>query len=154
MDKKTVLNDTLKEILNYIGAKNEFSIDEIEADVLKAVIHGENLNYLIGFRGQSLDALQTLLSQIVFNKTGEWTSIVVDINDYKDKRADKLHELARGYIDKVRFFQADYELPPMKAWERKRIHELVAEYDDVVSESTGEGLNRRIVIKPKNRNTN
>ena len=48
MDKKTVLNDTLKEILNYIGAKNEFSIDEIEADVLKAVIHGENLNYLIG----------------------------------------------------------------------------------------------------------
>jgi predicted RNA-binding protein Jag len=42
----------------------------------------------------------------------------------------------------------------MKSWERKKIHELVAEYDDVVSESTGEGLNRRIVIKPKSRKTN
>ena len=153
MDKKELLKSYLKDILDFIGVKNDFSIDYGEENLMKVVIYGENLNYLIGFRGQSLDALQTLLGQILHNKVGEWTPVVVDINDYKDKRTDKLHDMAKVFIDRVRFFQTDYELPPMKAWERKKIHELVTEYDDVVSESTGEGLNRRIVIKPKNRKT-
>lgn len=151
MDKKETLQIILTDILGFIGARHEFSIEIDEEGLLKTTIQGDNLSYLIGYRGQSLDALQTLLSQILHNKTGEWTPVVVDINDYKDKRTDKLHEIAKRYIDKARFFQSEYELPPMKAWERKKIHELVGEYDDVASESVGEGLNRRIVIKLKNR---
>lgn len=153
MDRKELLHQTITDILGFIGANHELTIEPQEENVIKAVIRGENLNYLIGFRGQSLDALQTLLGQILHNKTGEWVSVVVDINDYKDKRTDKLHEIAKSFIDKVRFFQSEYELPPMKPWERKKIHELVGEYDDVISESTGDGLNRRIIIKPKDRKT-
>jgi spoIIIJ-associated protein len=57
--------------------------------------------------------------------------------------------MARNYIDKVRFFQKEVELPRMNPWERREIHILVSEYDDILSESTGEGTNRRVVLKPK-----
>jgi spoIIIJ-associated protein len=149
MDKKETLKNTLTDILNYIGVRSDFTIEETQSNSFKVIVKGDNLNFLIGYRGQSLDALQVILSQILYNKSGEWASIIVDINDYKDKRTDKLQEIAKKYIDKVRFFQSDYELPSMKPWERKKIHEMISEYDDIVSESTGEEPNRRIVLKPK-----
>ena len=57
--------------------------------------------------------------------------------------------MAKSYIDRVRFFQKDVELPPMDPWERRQIHMFVSEYDDVVSESVGEGHERRVTLKPK-----
>jgi len=61
--------------------------------------------------------------------------------------------MARSYIDKVRFFQKEVEMPRMNPWERRQIHIMVAEYDDIISESTGEGDDRRVVLKPKEQNS-
>lgn len=152
MKTKEIIETSLNKIFEYIGVKPEILIREEKGDegeVFSVTISGDNLNYLIGFRGQSLEALQTLVKQILFRKTGEHTILTIDINEYKDKKTEKLQDLARSFIDKVRFFEKEIELPRMNPWERRQIHIFVTEYDDVESESIGEGEDRRIVLKPK-----
>lgn len=148
MDIKEVIESNLKKIFSLIGIKPEYSIEVDEEDVYNVKISGDNLNFLIGFRGQSLEALQILLKLIVFRKTEQQIVLSIDINNYKDQKSEKLQEMARGFIDKVRFFEKEIELSPMNPWERRQIHMFVAEYEDVISESTGEGENRRVVLKP------
>lgn len=149
MDIKELIDTNLKKIFSLIGIKPEYSIDTDEDGVYNVKISGDNLNFLIGFRGQSLDALQTLLKLIVFRKAEQQIVLSIDINDYKNQKSEKLQEMARGFIDKVRFFEKEIELPFMNPWERRQIHMFVAEYEDVTSESTGEGESRRVVLKPK-----
>jgi spoIIIJ-associated protein len=152
MKTKEIIETSLNKIFEYIGIKPEVLITEEKGDegqVYSVTISGDNLNYLIGFRGQSLEALQILVKQILFRKTGEHSILTIDINEYKDKKTEKLQDLARSFIDKVRFFEKEIELPRMNPWERRQVHIFVSEYDDVESESIGEGEDRRIVLKPK-----
>lgn len=148
MDIKEVIETNLKKIFTLIGINPDYTIEADEEGVYNVKISGDNLNFLIGFRGQSLEALQTLLKLIVFRKTEQQIVLSIDINGYKDQKSEKLQEMARGFIDKVRFFEKEIELPIMNPWERREIHMFVAEYEDVISESTGEGENRRVVLKP------
>jgi spoIIIJ-associated protein len=149
MDIKELIDNSLKKIFSLIGIKPDYTVEVDEDEVYNVKISGENLNFLIGFRGQSLEALQTLLKLIVYRKTEQQIVLSVDINSYKDQKSEKLQEMARGFIDKVRFFEKEIELPFMNPWERRQIHMFVAEYEDITSESTGEGDNRRVVLKPK-----
>lgn len=149
MKTEEILKTNLDKILDYIGINPEVSVEEKEENNYSINITGEDLNFLIGFRGQSLDALQNILKLMVFKKTQIQPILTLDINEYRNKKSEKLQDIARSFIDKVRFFQKDVELPRMSPWERRQIHILVSEYDDVVSESTGEGEDRRVVLKPK-----
>lgn len=149
MDIKKVIETNLKKIFSLIGIEPNYTVVSNEEGVYDVKISGDNLNFLIGFRGQSLEALQTLLKLIVFRKTEQQIVLSIDINSYKDQKSERLQEIARGFIDKVRFFEKEIELPAMNPWERRQIHIFVAEYQDIISESTGEGENRRVVLKPK-----
>lgn len=121
--------------------------DPIEAYDVK--IEGGDLSYLIGTRGASLDALQTISGLMLFRRTGNWAAVNVDINGYKDKKALRIEEMVKKYIDKVRFFQKDVELPAMNPWERRLVHMFVREYSDIHSESAGEGISRHVVLSNK-----
>ncbi len=144
-----ILKTNLEKIFKFIGINPEFEIEEKEENTYSVNISGDDLNFLIGFRGQSLEGLQNILKLIVFRKTQVQPILSVDINGYRDRKSEKLQDMAKGFIDKVRFFQKEVELPRMNPWERREIHVLVSEYDDIYSESTGEGENRRVVLKPK-----
>lgn len=149
MGKIEFVKNKLIEILNQIGAAARVEVTE-ENDAFKVVISGEKLNYLIGFRGESLFAIQYLLSQIYFRNYNEWKHIDIDISGYKESRKEKIEDIVRGYIDKVRFLNHDVELPPMNPSERRLVHMFVADYDDIETESIGEGAQRRVVLKKKN----
>ena len=153
MEIKKVIETSLNKIFGYIGIKPEVSVEEKESNVFSIIIEGEDLNFLIGFRGQSLDALQNMLKLIIFRKTQQQPVLSLDINQYRDRKIEKLQDMARSFIDKARFFQKDIELPRMNPWERRQIHVLISEYDDVYSESTGEGEDRRVVLKLKKQPT-
>ena len=105
---------------------------------------------MIGYRGESLDALQTLVGLILFKQTGDWSRVLVDINDYRKGKQDKIEQITKSYIDKVRFFGKEVEMSPMSPTERRQVHVFVSAYDDIISESVGEGSSRRVVLKPKN----
>lgn len=150
MKHEELINNTLKDIMDFIGIKPNFTVTaQKDAEVYEVDIQGNNLNFLIGYKGESLNALQSLLNLIAFKKSGQSAVITVDINNYKGKKAERIVEITKSFIDKVRFFEKEVMLPPMTPWERRHVHLMVSEYSDIESESTGEGPARRVVLKPK-----
>ncbi len=143
-----LLKNKLNEILNFIGVTPKVSIVE-EDGTYKISIEGDDLSFLIGYRGESLNALQTLLATMLFNELNEWVHVLVDINAYRESRNSKIEEMTKNFIDRVRFHKSEAELPPMNAFERRQVHVFVAEYPDIISESAGEGRDRRVVLKLK-----
>ena len=150
MNIKTI-KSFLDEIFKHLGIKPDVQIEELDDKAYKITIEGNDLSFLIGFRGESLEALQSIISMMMLRKLGEPVSIILDINGYRDQKAERIVSLTKTFIDKVRFFEKDVEMPPMNPWERRQVHVLVAEYDDVESESTGVGPTRRVVLKPKHK---
>jgi spoIIIJ-associated protein len=149
MNKLEEVKKSAEKILGFMNVSPKVTVEEGEEGVINLTIEGDELNFLIGYRGESLDAMQTLVGLMIYKKTGEWTRVVVDINGYRKQKMDKIEQITKTYIDKVRFFGKEVEMNPMTPSERRQVHTLIGEYDDVVSESTGEGQNRRVVLKPK-----
>jgi spoIIIJ-associated protein len=151
--EKSLMNEQVKEFFvetfKYLKIKPSLEVTSDDEGTCKVTIEGNDLNFLIGYRGESLEALQILASQILFRKTNEWNRISVDINGYKDQKMDKIEEITKSFIDRVRFHGHPVEMPPMSPSERRHVHVFLTQYDDVVSESTGEGRYRHIVLSPK-----
>lgn len=146
------LTETIEKQLNiifdHLGIKPDTQITQ-NNDGYEITITGDDLNFLIGYRGESLDALQYMLGHSVYKQTGNWEQIFVDINSYKKAKLEKLDDMLKTFIDRVRFHQKEYRLPPLSAYERKYVHTYIADYLDVKSESKGEGLDRRLFLSPK-----
>lgn len=148
MTQKDYIQDTVKELLDLININP--SVDIVDAnDSMHVTLRGENLNFLIGMHGISLQALETFMNNASYRRFPEGKHISVDINDYKMQKKEKIQDIAKRGIDKVRFFNEDVILPPMTASERRYVHTFVAEYDDVVTESMGDEPMRRVVLKKK-----
>lgn len=148
MNKSEIIKNTLNTIFGHLHIKPQVEIEQKE-ETLHVYIEGDDLSFLIGYRGESLDALQIILAQIVYKQTGEWSYINVDINDYRKGKVEKIEDITKTFIDKVRFFGKEVEMPPMTSFERRQVHTFISSYDDVMSESTGERSERRVVLKPK-----
>lgn len=146
--KKDVLENLLKEALNRLDVLSDYTVGEDDDGVLIS-INGSELNHLIGYRGDTLNALQHFLNAAYYNKVGDYVRILVDVNGYRDQRREKLEDMAKNFIDRVRFFNQEVEMPAMNPSERRLIHTFVSKYDDVASESVGAGRDRRVVLKPK-----
>lgn len=144
------IEEYLDELTNSLGVRTSLQIDfndHEDGSIYKISLRGDRLNFLIGHHGDSLEGLQHLLSLAVFNEFDEWHRLVVDINNYRQKRLEKLEDIAKKSIDKARFFKEDVHLPAMNAYDRKQIHEFIGGYDDVESSSEGEGFDRHIVLR-------
>ena len=83
MDTKELIKKKLNKIFQHIGIKPELSVEEIEENNFNVTVSGDDLNFLIGFRGQSLDGLQNILRLMIYRETQTQPLITLDINDYK-----------------------------------------------------------------------
>ena len=135
------LEQVSEEILEYKISNDEFYIT--------VEIIGENTNALIGYRGETLNALQTLLSSIANKDIEEKTRIILDISGYKDKRKKVLEELADKISKTVIRTGKKVTLEPMPAYERKIIHSRLQENKKVTTESVGEEPHRKIIVELK-----
>lgn len=106
---------------------------------------------LIGKDGRTLEAIQTLLKTFLHNFTDEKMLVSLDIGQYKQNRKKQLEILATKVAKDVAFSKVQAVLDPMNSYERRIIHTKLAEWRDVYTESDGEGENRRIIIKPRNK---
>ncbi len=149
--------ELIEEILKKLEMQAEIEVelqdgdlDEESGEVKKYLwvkIKGDNLGELIGHHGQTLEAIQTILGLLSSKESDERYRVVVDINDYREKREEYLKSLALRALDQVRESGQDMELEPMKPYERRVVHMTLQGEKDVVTESMGEGESRRIVIK-------
>lgn len=151
-EEYTLVSEKLKRFLDSFlplladGIKYNIEKDEIG---IKVELLKENLGYLIGYRGETLYALQTILSSIANKGINKKVRILLDIEKYKAKRVKTLEELARKVAEQVIKTKKSRTLEPMQAYERKIIHSKLQEYSNISTKSIGEEPKRRIVISLK-----
>lgn len=104
---------------------------------------------LIGQGGQTLFEIQRLLRTVLNKKLQEVFYLNLDINDYKKKKIEYLKSLAKDLADQVSLTKEEKALLPMSAYERRVVHAELSQRTDIITESQGDGLNRHIVIKPR-----
>ena len=104
---------------------------------------------LIGRNGKVLEALQTIVRQIIQKETKEFISVILDVENYKDKRIKNLEYLAKKVAKEVANTKVETKLDSMNSYERRIIHSVLTDNKYVYTESVGEEPNRCVVIKPK-----
>ncbi|MDP2637308.1 MAG: R3H domain-containing nucleic acid-binding protein [bacterium] len=138
-----------KELLKKLEIEVSPKVSRGEEESVEVEIEIDDPQMLIGEKGQTLLELQHLLRLMVRKKLGEAPLLVLDINEYRKSRETYLRELANTTADEVALLKKEKELPAMSAQDRRIVHMVIAERQDVVSESVGEDPERRIVIKVK-----
>ena len=138
-----------EELFDKLKIETSISILKDEEDTVRVDVSGKDLGILIGFHGETLGALQLILSLMVYKKLGRWQQLVVDVGDWRKKRKENLQKLAKRMAERVKFSGEKQELPPMPPFERRIIHLTLSEDPKVTTESIGEGDDRHVVIKPK-----
>ncbi len=142
---KEKINKFLEEFLN----KNiQFNIEIKELDIY-VDINGENVNSLIGYRGETINALQVLLTAIANRESSGKIRVFLDIAGYRNKRIKTLEELADKLSRTVIRTRKEVTLEPMTAYERKIIHTRLQNNDKVKTYSKGEEPYRKVVIALK-----
>ncbi len=153
MDRKETLKRIVGELLHN-GFDDRYSVEftDISDHELKVDITGEGVSYLIGQHGRTLLALQLIIRQIYMNQTSDYTEdlkIIIDIDNYKVKRIDKIKDLARNSADKAISLGQEVTLPVMNAFERHIVHDFINEvYPTMKTGSIGEEPNRSVVLTP------
>jgi spoIIIJ-associated protein len=112
-------------------------------------LHGRDLGALIGRRGETLGNLQYLLRPMVNQRLHQWKNIVVDVEQYRQHRAEHLMQLALRSADQVATTGRPLSLEPMPPNERRLIHLALRDNTSVYTESSGEGERRKIQILPR-----
>ena len=112
-------------------------------------IEGDDSGLLIGTRGETLRALQFIVSFLVSRRMGERTNLMVDVEGYQQRRYDSVANLARRVAQRVAQRGRPIPLEPMPPNERRQVHMALADRNDVVTESDGYGDRRKVVIHPK-----
>lgn len=135
----------LNAILKNFGCENVSVKAEIYDSSAIIVLEGENLGVIIGHRGETLDALQHLVSLAASN-SGSYFKITLNIGDYREKREQTLISLATRVAEQVKNTTRNRALEPMSAYERRIIHTAIQNIDGVCSASVGDGKNRRVVV--------
>lgn len=146
---KNNISNFLDKFLKQINVENtKFEIVRDE-NTVNLNINGENLNSLIGYRGETLNALQTLISRIGNKGLEKRHRIIVDIEGYRNKRIKALQDLAVKVSKTVMKNKKSIKLEPMSAFERKIIHDKLQENPKVTTHSVGKEPNRKVVIEIK-----
>ncbi len=113
------------------------------------MINSDENPLLIGAKGNTLDALQTLVRNVISMYTKDRVITSLDIGSYKNNRNQQLEILATKTAKEVAKSGVAVKLRPMNSYERRVIHEKLSDWRDVYTESEGEGAERALVIKPK-----
>ncbi len=117
-----------------------------DSDTFKVMLNAENNAILIGKNGQTLTAINTVVRAAVNSSFKRRFNVMVDINNYKVERYDKVMQIAARVARTVQRSKISATLDPMPNDERKVIHQYLSEMKNIRTESEGEGINRRLKI--------
>jgi spoIIIJ-associated protein len=141
-----VAADYLEELLDIADLDGDLDMD-VDGDRAAVSIVGADLSQLVGQRGEVLDALQERTRLAVYRETGERSRLMLDISGYRAGQRARLVDLARESVQQVKESGERVSLDPMSPFERKVVHDAVAEAG-LTSESEGVEPRRFVVILP------
>ena len=137
----------IKGLLEHMDSKAVPHCWKADGNTYKVDLVGEDLGYLIGRRGDTLDAIQHLANYTVNREVDGHIRINVDAESYREKREESLRRYARKKAQQVLKARRRTTLEPMNAYERHVIHAALQEMDNITTHSTGTEPNRRVVIE-------
>lgn len=143
-----VAGDYLERLLDLVDYDGDIDLDVEAGRAMVSIDGGEDLAKLVGPRGAVLEALQDLTRLAVQQQTGARSRLMLDIAQWRSCRRNDLNELGRSTAERVRDGGEPVRLQPMTPFERKIVHDAVAEVDGVQSESEGEEPQRCVVVFP------
>jgi len=154
MKTLTVVQDTLEELLIKLGVQfNSVEVEEKEENVFFANVNSDEANTLIGHHGTTIYAIQHILKILCWAKTKkkEEFNIVLDVGNYRKKQEDSVINLAERKVEFVRKTRRAQSLPPMSPYFRRIVHMHLTQeqFNDITTESIGEGDSRHIIIQKK-----
>lgn len=142
------IKEVITEITKLMGVTVNLEIRRREDNITIKIFSDHNA-VLIGKNGYTVDALQTIIRQIVQNATKSYVGIILDIENYKDKKNKNIEYLAKKVAKEVANTKVEAKLDSMNSYERRIVHSILSENKYVYTESIGEEPNRCVVIKPK-----
>ena len=145
--------EILETLVKHLGFEAEVRVTGTGADTVLNVAGTspeavDELNSLIGGRGERLQAIQHLVNLMLSRKMGEWARVTVDIEEYRGRREAQLRALARKAGERVRETGRAVQLEPMTALERRWVHMELQGAPGIATESAGEEPERRVVVIP------
>ena len=146
---KTSVDQFLKTFLPQISENIKYTIKIDNDEFVNVEISGENASKLIGYRGEALNSLQLILSNIACKELQCPIKVILDIENYREKRKNTLEALALKIGKTVQKTGKKVTLEPMTPYERKIIHTKLQDSEYVKTYSIGEDSNRRVVISKK-----
>jgi len=138
----------LTDIFDKMGVKAGMEITE-EDDSLFIKVKGKDIGIIIGRRGETLDSLQYLTSLVVNKSEKRYVRVVLDVENYRQKREETLVKLANRLANRVVKYKKSVTLEPMNPYERRIIHSTLQDHSKVETYSVGEEPNRKVVITLK-----
>jgi spoIIIJ-associated protein len=138
----------IEDILSFFGLNTDVYSTTEDDEVIELDIPSTHLNgFLIGQRGDTLRAVQYIISTALKNQNFSHTRVNVDVAGYKKQHAERIAKEAEDWFAKVKATGEPKALPPMSPADRRTIHKAAEDYG-LSTESVGEGRDRHIVIKP------
>lgn len=149
-DELKKIEQGVKDLISELEVASTVKIGfEETTGTVNVQLDSEEAAALIGFHGETLQSIQLILSFIVHRVLGEWVRLLVNVGDYRQKREEQLKRMALNLAMKVKFSGEIQAIPNLTPSERRAIHLILADHQDVYTQSEGEGKERQLVIKPK-----
>lgn len=141
--------ETVREIAQFFEL-GEIEVSEFEGDEGELILDldGEDLRVLIGRHGATIQSFQQMVSLITSIKLGYKYPVTIDVHGYKSRQKNKLEDLAYKMANKALNQNRKVNLRPMSPYDRRIIHMVLSDEQDVETYSVGEGKDRHVVIKP------
>lgn len=148
MAKNKKQEKIIKNFFDLLGLNTEFKLLE-DDETISLALETEDSGIVIGYHGETLEALQLILSLILAKEQGEFKRVSIEVGDYKKNREQWLEKIALDAKEKALAEKKEVYLSDLKSWERRVVHLLLQDDKEVVSQSTGEGKERVLVVKPR-----
>jgi len=147
---REVIQSVVSDLLKLLSIEDDFEIIEKEdEESVDLVLNTGDSGIVIGRHGDTLEALQLIMSLCVSKKLDRFLRVSIEVGDYKKNRTEWLRNLADEAKERAVSQNRDIVLSELKSWERRVVHMLLQDDEKVVSQSQGEGKDRVLVISPK-----
>ncbi len=142
------IEQLIEKLFVLLEIEGTFSLEE-QDEMLDVMMETKDTGMVIGYHGEVLESLQLILSLAIAKKLGRFMRVSIEVDGYKKNRTEYLHNLAEQVKERVIAEQREQVLSSLKSWERRIIHLYLQNDEQVTSESSGEGKERVLVVKPR-----
>lgn len=151
---ENLISRTVKDLSRRIGfnfedlnVEKKIGPEEQEIFIVR-IKSDDDCSSLLDDKGKSLRAFEYIVRMLAIKESNQKIGLVIDLNNFLEKRNSRISELARLVAKRVRATQKSFVLSPMSAYERRLVHLELAALPGIITESVGEEPKRRVVIKP------